>query len=119
MKIQLTTEQIAVLVKGETEKLQKMLEADKLKLQKQYELDLNKMIKKCESDIAKLENKFKYIVIEDEKLNKRVAKIDMDILMQMIKDKKTIKEMATFFNTTEISIRNKLSRKGIKLTNFR
>jgi hypothetical protein len=116
MRIQLTDEQISQIIKGESELLQQKFNADKLKLEKKLESDIRELARKLESDISKLSGKYKYLTIENPGQVKQRTKIDNEVLRQMVADKKSVAEIASHFNSTVNSIRNKLSVMKIKIT---
>lgn len=116
MKIKLSDEQISMLVKNETERLQKKFAAEKQKLDKKHESEIKEITNKLESDLSKLTNKFQYIEVAEPSPLKPKAKIDAAKLQQMVADKKSVKEMAEYFGATESSIRGKLWKLNIKLT---
>ena len=107
MKIELTKEQIELLIKSESEVLQKKFDADVKALEKQLS-----------TDVKALENKFKYVevnVVEPAEAKKK-TKINTDELKQMVADKVGVKKIAEHFGTTEQSIRSKLWHLKVKLT---
>jgi hypothetical protein len=114
MKLKLSDEQIALLVKNESERLQKKYNSDKQKLEKKYETDLKELTSKLESDINKLTNKFQYIEVVEPTPLKLNIKIDAEVVKQLVSEKKTVKEIAEYFKTTESSIRSKLWKLNIK-----
>ena len=118
MKIKLSDEQIAMLVKNETDRLQKFYNSKKLMLDKKYEAEVKALTNKLESDIAKLAGKFQYIEVTESTPLKPKAKIDTEVLKQMVADKKPIKEIAEYFKAAESSIRSKLWNLGIKLSDY-
>ena len=116
MKIKLSDEQIAMLVKNETDRIQKKFVGDKLKLEKKHEAEIKDLINKLESDLSKLTNKFQYIEVAEPTPLKPKAKIDATELTQMVADKKSVKEMAEYFGASESSIRSKLWKLNITLS---
>jgi DNA-binding NarL/FixJ family response regulator len=116
MKIQLTEEQILLIVKNETENLQKIYESDKLKLEKKHEVERVSLKDKLEADIAKLAGKFKFIDIDKPIKTKQKVTINTSELLQMVEEKKPVKEIAAHFKTSENSIRTKLWKMNIKIS---
>jgi hypothetical protein len=116
MKLKLSDEQIALLVKNESERLQKKYNTDKLKLDKKYETEVKELTNKLESDLGKLTNKFQYIEVAEPTSQKANIKIDAEVIKQLVAEKKTVKEIAEYFKTTESSIRSKLWKLNIKLS---
>lgn len=115
MKIELTKEQIELLTANESEKLQQVFVAEKKKMESKYNAELKALEKKLDNDLSKLADKFKYFNFEDTPIKPKV-KIDKEIIRTMIDQKKSVKEIAEYFNTSESSIRSKLWNMKIKLT---
>jgi hypothetical protein len=116
MKLKLSDDQIALLVKNESERLQKKYNTDKQKLDKKYEGEVKELTGKLESDLSKLTNKFQYIEVVEPTPLKLNTKIDAEVVKQLVAENKTVKEIAEHFKTTESSIRSKLWKLNIKLS---
>lgn len=97
MKIQLTEEQINMLIKNESDTLQK-----------EFEANVKALEKKLQSDLSKLTEKYKFIEIPDTTPTKTRAKINKEELIEMVNNKTSLKELAEHFGTTEQSIRAKI-----------
>ena len=123
MKIELTTEQVELLIKGEAEKLNEIFNAEKQKLETKFRNDLGKLESKLNSDLDSLKAKFKYIDYEFRKSRTpktkdsgpKRKKMDVEKLKDLISQKKSIKEIAEILNTTQPSVRSKLYQLKIKL----
>ena len=122
MKLELTKEQIEQLTKGEIEKLNAIYATKKEKLEAKLKADFSKLDEQLKSDIENLKGKFKYIdlsgkvqkaVVADKKTR---VKLDTDKIKELVEQKKSVNEIAEVFNTTVASIRSKLGRLKIKLT---
>ncbi len=122
MKLELTKEQIDQLTKNEIEKLNALYASKKEKLELKLKSDLAKLDESLKADIEGLKGKFKFIEFSGKgKKNAAVerktrVRLDDNKIKELVELKKSVKEMAAEFNTTEASIRSKLGRLKIKLT---
>ena len=122
MKLELTKEQIEQLTKGEIEKLNVIYAAKKEKLEVKLKADLAKLDESLKADIEALKGKFKFIEYggKGKKLpvagKKTRVKLDNDKIKELVEQKKSVNEIAEVYNTTVASIRAKLGRLKIKLT---
>ena len=122
MKLELTKEQIDQLTKNEIEKLSAIYASKKEKLELKLKADLSKLDESLKADIESLKGKFKFI--EYGSKGKKIAaaekktrvKLDDNKIKELVDQKKSVKEIASELNTTEASIRSKLGRLKIKLT---
>jgi 3-dehydroquinate synthetase len=121
MKLELTKEQIEQLTKVEIEKLNAIYASKKEKLELKFKSDLSKLDESLKVDKESLKGKFKFIEFSG-KGKKIVAekktrvKLDDNKIKELVEQKKSVKEIAAELNTTEASIRSKLGRLKIKLT---
>jgi hypothetical protein len=122
MKLELTKEQIEQLTKSEIEKLHVVYASKKEKLEAKLKTDLSKLDEFLKADIDNLKGKFKFIELSG-KVKKIAAadkktrvRLDNTKINELVEQKKSVKEMAAEFNTSEASIRAKLGRLKIKLT---
>lgn len=122
MKLELTQEQVEQLTKVEIEKLNVIYAVKKDKLELKFKAGLSKLDESMKADIEKLKGKFKYIeysgkagkVAAPER--KKRVRLDSDRIKELVNQRKSVKEIASELNTTEASIRAKLNRLQIKLT---
>ncbi len=122
MKLELTQEQIDQLTKVEIEKLNVIYAAKKDKLELKFKAGLSKLDEALKADIEKLKGKFKFIEYSG-KLKKAAVperkkrvRLDANKIKELLDQKKSVKEIASQLNTSEASIRAKLNRLKIKLT---
>lgn len=122
MKLELTKEQIEQLTKNEIEKLNVIYAARKEKLELKLKADLAKLDESMKADIEKLKGKFKFIEYSGKvgkvavPERKTRVRLDPGKIKELVDQKKSVKEIAAELNTTEASIRAKLGRMKIKLT---
>jgi 3-dehydroquinate synthetase len=121
MKLELTKEQIEQLTKNEIEKLNAIYASKKEKLELKLKADLSKLDELLKADKESLKGKFKFIEFSGK--GKKIAaekktrvKLDDYKIKELVNQKKSVKEIAAELNTTEASIRSKLGRLKIKLT---
>jgi DNA-binding NarL/FixJ family response regulator len=122
MKLELTKEQIDQLTKVEIEKLNAIYTSKKEKLEAKFKSDLSKLDELLKADKESLKGKFKFIEYSG-KVKKLAAaekktrvRLDDNKIKELVEQKKSVKEIASELNTTEASIRSKLGRLKIKLT---
>jgi hypothetical protein len=122
MKLELTKEQIEQLTKVEIEKLNAIYASRKEKLEAKLKLNFAKLDESLKADIESLKGKFKFIEFSG-KVKKNIAsdkrtrvRLNADNIKELVDQKKSVKEIAEECNTTEASIRSKLGRMKIKLT---
>ena len=103
------------------------MEYDKQKLEAKFNAELSKLESNYKSDIESLKNKFRYIEYETKK-TKTVSpketkatrkRIDVAKLKEMLEQKKSVREIAETFGTTQNSIRSKLYQLNIKLSDLK
>jgi len=122
MKLELTNEQIEQLTKNEVEKLYAVYASKKEKLEAKLKSDFLKLDEQMKADIENMKGKFKYIDLSGKVKKVAVAekrtrvRLNDNRIKELVELKKSVKEMASEFNTSEASIRAKLGRMKIKLT---
>jgi hypothetical protein len=122
MKLELTKEQIDQLTKNEIEKLNAIYASKKEKLELKFKSELAKLDEALKADKESLKGKYKFIEYTG-KVKKLAAaekktrvRLNDNKIKELVEQKKSVKEIAAEFNTTEASIRSKLGRLKIKLT---
>lgn len=122
MKLELTKEQIEQLTKVEIDKLKVVYAGKKEKLELKLKADIDKLDESMKVDIEKLKGKFKFIEYSGKvgkvavPERKSRVRLDPDRIKELVDQKKSVKEIAEELGTTEASIRAKLNRMKIKLT---
>lgn len=122
MKLELTKEQVEQLTKVEIEKLKGIYAAKKEKLEMKLKADFAKLDEGMKADIDNLKGKFKFIDLsgKGKKLvaaeKKTRVRLDPDKIKELVEQQKSVKDIASELGTTEASIRAKLNRMNIKLT---
>lgn len=122
MKLELTKEQVEQLTKVEIDKLKMVYAGKKEKLELKLKSDLAKLDEAMKFDIENLKGKFKFIDLsgKGKKLvgaeKKTRVRLDPDKIKELVDQNKSAKEIAEELGSTEASIRAKLGRMKIKLT---
>ncbi len=122
MKLELTKEQVEQLTKVEIEKLNAIYATKKEKLELKFKAGLAELDESKRADIEKLKGKFKFIEYSGKvgkvavTERKKRVRLDNNKIKELVEQNKSIKEIAAELATTEASIRAKLGRMKIKLT---
>lgn len=110
--IQLTDEQIEILIKNEKEFLIKEKEKELTEIEKKYDALIEKLSLKYKNYTIKIDE-------EPIKKETKRAKLDIETIKKMFAEKRSLAEIASHFGTSTQSIRSKLWHHGIKITDLK